>query len=155
MDFIWTAIILVVLIGMFLYLRYSGLLNKILNLIPGIKREEPEETSEVPRSWLRGRKDIRPEKPEKEKEKKKGKQKKRKSSTVFIRDSAPTEKFRVPGLRTFKRIVWGFIFLVDLFFSQAALLGPADSRMMFWFFILHAWMALEVIWKTRQSAEET
>lgn len=67
----------------------------------------------------------------------------------------PQNKVKVPGLRTTKRIIWGFLLLFNFIFSQF-LLGAVGSggQPMFFLFLLNSWAIVELLWKTRGKKDE-
>jgi len=63
-------------------------------------------------------------------------------------------KARIPGLRQLKRVIAGFLLLVNIVFSQF-LLGSigAQAQPMFIFFMANAFIMVDYLWKTRKAAE--
>lgn len=64
------------------------------------------------------------------------------------------QKKRIPGLLMFKRLLAGFLFLVNFVLSQFLLgsLGEAGQPI-FILFLLNAFIMADYIWKTRRKAE--
>lgn len=91
------------------------------------------ETVKVPRSW------------------KKGDPVKKEPRVKIIEQP----KVRIPGLRTVKRIIWGFLLLLNFIFSQF-LLGAlgSEGQPMFIIFLLNSWALLELLWKTRGKKKD-
>lgn len=63
---------------------------------------------------------------------------------------------RIPGLRGFKRILSGFLFVNFLCLIWGMMTsyapGPANDYIL-WIFVLGAWICLDYIWKTRREKE--
>lgn len=93
------------------------------------RRKRVAEPSKVPRSWQRGDPHTpRPGKPR-----------------IIYHN-----KKRVPGLRFFKRLLAGFLLLINFSFSQF-LLGSMNTQAqpMFVLFLLNSFILLDYLWKTR------
>jgi hypothetical protein len=61
-------------------------------------------------------------------------------------------KKRIPGLRWFKRILAGFLLLINFAFSQY-LLGSigTQAQPMFLLFLLNSFILIDYLWKTRRA----
>jgi hypothetical protein len=70
-----------------------------------------------------------------------------------IIDKANYRKFRIPGLRTSKRIIAGILLLLNFFISQATLTGPVATQGFAVFFLLNSFILVDYLWKTRAKTE--
>ncbi|MCJ7459208.1 MAG: hypothetical protein MUP17_09475 [candidate division Zixibacteria bacterium] len=101
----------------------------------GKKRRRRRDPDEIPRSWRR--QDLQDAGPGK-------------GRSVIIK-----HKKRIPGLLWFKRILAGFLLLINFTFSQFMLgsLG-APAQPMFILFLANSFILLDYLWKTRRGAQQ-
>jgi len=118
-----------------------GLLNQAIRNLKGnlgslFKRKNKKkkvaaaEPIEVPRSWS----------------------KPQPSSSARMPITVIKYKKRIPGLRWFKRILAGFLLLINFSFSQF-LLGNigTQAQPMFILFLLNSFIIIDYLWKTRRT----
>lgn len=60
-------------------------------------------------------------------------------------------KIRVPGLRTFKRVLAAILLIINFFISQATLMSATATQPLFLLFGLNCLFLLDYLWKTRRS----
>lgn len=110
-------------------------LSNLLGYIPFIKKRRKRraaEPTEVPASW---NKSSRPGEPAPRKE-------------MIVQK----HKLRVPGLLMFKRILAGFLLLLNFVFSQFLLGRVGDQgQAMFIIFLLNSFIMADYLWKTRRA----
>lgn len=67
------------------------------------------------------------------------------------RRKLPGRRFRIPGLRSFKRLVAFFLMVVDFIIGELALTGPAGNQPLAIFFLLNSFILADYLWKTRKQ----
>lgn len=112
-------------------------LDKIKNLL--FKKKKKPETIKAPEKWFQ--------------QTKKGQIIIPKTEGVIELEVKKHKKFHVPGLRTAKRVLAGFLLIINFFISQATLMSAATSQPLFWLFFLNSFIILDYIWKTRNKPQ--
>lgn len=108
--------------------------KKLIERIRGKRKGPPSESIPVPASWPR---------------KREGEKSGSSQDYRYIPREKKPFKFRVPGLRTGKRIIAGILLVFNFAISQITLTGAPASQPLALFFLLNAFLLADYIWKTR------
>ncbi|MGQ9624782.1 MAG: hypothetical protein ACUVT9_05365 [Candidatus Bathycorpusculaceae bacterium] len=106
--------------------KASKVADKIELVVDGVQ---------VPREWL------------------KGKKKQKLSEDYVVVKPRQRRRYRIPHLRTIKRIFVAVFLIFNFLSSQMLLFGPGESRFLGLLFLFEAYVCLDYLWQTRYDAE--
>lgn len=81
------------------------------------------------------------------------KKSKKAQDLVVVEKPKQRRKFKIPALRTVKRFIAFFLMVANFILAQVTLLSLGSIQLLYIFFMLNSFLALDYTWKTRRPPQ--